>query len=50
MAHELARAFQQAGRIGNLGPTKEAHIDVSFEGIDVGECRVTYTRRRMAIM
>src|SRR6516164_626029 len=50
MAHELASAFQQALGIGNLGTTKEPHIDMSFEGIDIGECRITYTRSRMAIM
>ena len=50
MAHELASAFQQALGIGNLGATKEPDIDVSFEGIDIGECRVTDTRGRMAIM
>ena len=50
MSHELASAFQQAVRIGNLGATKEPDIDVSFEGIDIRECRITYTRGRMAIM
>ena len=50
MAHELASAFQQALRIGNLGATKEPDIDVSLEGIDIGECRITYTRGRMAIV
>ena len=37
-------------RIGNLGATKEPDIDVSFEGIDIGECRISYTRGRMAVM
>ena len=50
MAHELSSAFQQTLGIGNLGPTKEPDIDVSLEGIDVGECRITYTRGWMAIM
>src|SRR5207253_11004471 len=50
MAHELASAFQQALGIGNLGATKEPDINVSFEGIDIGECRITYARGRMAIM
>ena len=50
MAHELASAFQQTLGIGNLGATKEPDIDVSFEGIDIGKCRVTDTRGRMAIM
>src|SRR5262245_56963270 len=47
MAHELAGAFQQVLGIGNLGSAKEPDIDVSFEGIDIGECRVTYTRGRV---
>src|SRR5437660_5186497 len=38
MAHELASAFQQALGIGSLGATKEPDIDVSFYGIDIGEC------------
>jgi len=50
MAHELSSAFQQTLGVGNLGPTKEPDIDVSFEGIDVGESRITYTRGWMAIM
>ena len=50
MAHELASAFQQAPRIGKLGATKEPDINVSFEGIDIGKCRITYTGGRMAIM
>ena len=50
MAHELARAFQQAPGIGNLGATKESDIDVSPEGIDIGKCRIAYSRGRMAIM
>jgi len=50
MAHEPSSAFQQALRIGNLGATKEPDIDVSFEGIDISECRITYTDGRMPIM
>jgi hypothetical protein len=50
MAHELARAFQQANGIGYLRAAKEPDIDVSFEGIDIGECRISDTRGRMAIM
>src|SRR5262245_66650077 len=49
MAHELAGAFQQALGISKLGATKEPDIDVGFEGIDIGERRITYTRGRMAI-
>src|SRR5260370_2665539 len=50
VTHKLACAFQQTLRIGNFGTSKEADIHVSFEGVDVPECRVSYTRRRMAIM
>ena len=45
MAHELASAFQQTLGIGNLGATKEPDIDVSFEGIDIGERRITLHTR-----
>jgi hypothetical protein len=50
VTHKLACAFQQTLWIGNFGPAKEPNIYVSFEGVDVPECRVSYTRRRMAIM
>jgi hypothetical protein len=50
VTHKLACAFQQTLRIGNFGTSKEPNIYVSFEGVDVPECRVSYTRRRMAIM
>lgn len=50
MTHKLACAFQQILRIGNFGTSKEPNIYVSFEGVDVPECCVSYTRRRMAIM
>jgi hypothetical protein len=50
MAHELARAFQQAKGIGYHRAAKEPDIDVSFECIDIGECRVSDTRGRMAIV
>src|SRR4051794_12214827 len=50
MAHELASAFQQALRIGNLGAAKETNVDVRFEGIHVGKGGVADTRGRMAIM
>ena len=50
MTHKLTGAFQQTLRIGNFGTSKEPNIYVSFEGVDVPECRVSYTRRRMAIM
>src|SRR5439155_13704330 len=41
---------QETLRIGNLGTAKEPDIHVRFEGVDVPECRVSYTGRRMAIM
>src|SRR5687767_7264022 len=50
MAHELAGAFQQALRIGNLGAQKKPDIDVSREGIYIGECRITDTRGRLVIV
>ncbi len=50
VTHELAGSLQQAVWIGYLGAMKEPDIDVRFEGIDVGECRIADTRRRMVIM
>src|SRR5689334_5743753 len=50
MAHESAGTFQQALRIVDLSAPKEPDIDVILEDIDIGECRVTYTRRRMSVM
>jgi hypothetical protein len=50
VAHELASAFQQTLGIGNLRTTKESDINVSFERIDLAEGRISYTRRRMAVM
>src|SRR5690606_12832350 len=50
MAHELARAFQQAFRIGNLGTSKESDVDVSFEGVHVNEGGPAYAGSRMPIM
>jgi hypothetical protein len=43
-------AFQQALGIGKLGATKEPDIDVTREGIDIRECRITDTRGRVAIV
>src|ERR1700720_1317198 len=50
MAHIPASAFQQAAWIGKLGAAKEPDIDVTCEGINVGECCISYTRCRMAIV
>jgi hypothetical protein len=50
VTHKLACAFQQTVRIGNFGTSEEPNVYVSFEGVDVPECCVTYTRRRMPIV
>src|SRR5262249_17083474 len=50
MAHELAITLQHTIRVGNLSAPKEPDIDVSFEHVDVAECRITYTRSRMTVM
>jgi len=50
VTHKLACAFQQTLRIGNFGTAKEPDIHVRFEGIDVPECSLSYTGRRMLIM
>ena len=50
MPHIPASAFQQARRIHKLGTTKKPDIDVRCECIDVGECCVSYTCGRLAVM
>ncbi len=50
MAHKLAIALQHTMWVGNLSAPKEPDIDVSFEHIDVAECRISYTRSRMPVM
>ena len=50
MTHELSGAFQQPVGIGNLGASKKADINVTSERVDIGECRISYTRGRMAIV
>src|SRR5262245_65508303 len=50
MAHELAITLQYTIRVGNLSAPKEPDIDVSFEHVDVAECRIIYTRSRMTVM
>jgi hypothetical protein len=50
MAHELSSALKQAIGVGKLGATKEPDIDVSFEGIGVGERCVPYTCGGMTVM
>src|SRR4029077_4858270 len=46
MAHELAGALQQAGRIRQRCAVKEPHIYVRSEYIDVTEGRISQTRNR----
>src|SRR5713101_7862526 len=50
MAHELAGALQQAGRIRQCRAVKEPHVYVRGEYIDVAERRVTQTYNRIAVM
>lgn len=50
VAHELASAFQERVRIGKLCSAKEADIDVSLEGIDIAEGRITDAGGGMPIM
>src|SRR4029077_6561694 len=49
MAHELAGAFQQAGRIGQGCAVKETHVNVRSEDIDVAEGRISQTGNRTAV-
>ena len=50
MAHELARALQQARRIPQRCAVKEPHIYVRSEYIDVAEGRISQTCNRTAVM
>jgi hypothetical protein len=50
MAHELAGALQQAGRIGQRCAVKEPHVYVRSEYIDVPEGRISQTCDRTAVM
>src|SRR6266576_2255547 len=50
MAHELAGALQQAGRIGQRCAVKEPHVYVRSEDIDVAEGRISQTGNRTAVM
>src|ERR1700738_3437284 len=50
MAHELAVALQQAGRIRQRCAVKEPHVYVRSEYIDVAEGRVSQTCNRTAVM
>src|SRR5215510_5180429 len=50
MAHELAGALQQAGRIRQRRALKEPHVYVRSEYIDVAEGRISQTGNRTAVM
>src|SRR6266853_3978346 len=50
MAHELAVALQQAGRIRQRCAVKEPHVYVRVEYIDVAEGRISQTYNRAAVM
>src|SRR5437870_8151419 len=50
MAHELAGALQQAGRIRQRCDVKEPHVYVRSEYIDVAEGRISQTCNRAAVM
>src|SRR6266481_10195571 len=50
MAHELAGALEQAGRIRQRRAVKEPHVYVRSEYIDVAEGRISQTCNRIAVM
>src|ERR1700726_1698898 len=50
MAHELAGALQQAGRIRQRCAVKEPHVDVRSEYVDVREGCISQTCNRTAVM
>src|SRR5260370_39198702 len=50
MAHELAGALQQAGRIRQRCAVKEPHVYMRSEYIDVAEGRIAQTCNRTAVM
>src|SRR3982074_2542540 len=50
MAHELAIALQQAGRIRQRCGVKEPHVYVRIEYIDVAEGGISQTCNRAAVM
>src|SRR3981189_2637011 len=50
MAHELAVALQQAGRIRQRCAVKETHVYVRREYIDVAEGHISQTCNRTAVM
>src|SRR5712691_491779 len=50
MAHELAGALQQAGRIRQRCAVKEPHVYVHSEYIDIPEGRISQTCDRTTVM
>src|SRR6266498_1318142 len=50
MAHELAGALQQAGRIRQRCAVKEPHVYVRSEYIDIAEGHISHTCNRTAVM
>jgi hypothetical protein len=50
MAHELAGALQQAGRVRQRRAVKEPDVYVRREYIDVAEGRISQTGNRTAVM
>src|SRR5262245_28789743 len=50
MAHALAGALQQTGRIGQRGAVKEPHVYMGSKHIDVAEGRISETGDRTAVM
>src|SRR5580693_7168498 len=50
MAHELAVALQQAGRIRQRCAVKEPHVYMRSKYIDVAEGRIPETCNRTAVM
>ena len=50
MAHELAGALQQAGRIRQRRAVKKTHVYMRSEYIDVAEGRISQTCNRTAVM
>src|SRR6476646_7504781 len=50
MAHELADALQQAGRIRQRCAVKEPHVYVRSEYVDVAEGRISQTCHRTTVM
>ena len=50
MSHELSGTFQYPIEIGDLSASKEPHIDMSCEHVDVAESRIPYAGSRMSVV